>query len=181
MPSLGVSDAPAAARPSSAVASLHRLARTGTWPAAAGRSPRLGQHDGIRLADKLLVTSAALVSLVQLGLAARRGWSRSSSAANWPSRACAASRRRAGRASAACGTDRQGQDGGAGRYAILLLILGRTARSRSSGWDRSALWLVLLTALASAVEYDRNYQAAPAGPASISDFEAARQRSRRAG
>jgi hypothetical protein len=64
---------------------------------------------------------------------------------------------------------------------ILLLILGQNGAQPFLWLGQIGLWVVLLTALASAVEYYRNYQATPPGPASVSDFEAARQRSRRAG
>jgi CDP-diacylglycerol--glycerol-3-phosphate 3-phosphatidyltransferase len=129
------------------------------------------------IADKLL-TSAAFISLVQLGLAP--AWivaviiGRELAITGLRSLASA---RGVGFGASALGKIKMASQ----VTTILLLILGQNGAQPFLWLGQIGLWLVLLTALASAVEYYRNYQAAPAGPASISDFEAARQRSRRAG
>jgi CDP-diacylglycerol--glycerol-3-phosphate 3-phosphatidyltransferase len=129
------------------------------------------------IADKLL-TSAAFISLVQLGLAP--AWivaviiGRELAITGLRSLASA---RGVGFGASALGKIKMASQ----VTTILLLILGQNGAQPFLWLGQAGLWVVLLTALASAVEYYRNYQAAPAGPASISDFEAARQRSRRAG
>jgi CDP-diacylglycerol--glycerol-3-phosphate 3-phosphatidyltransferase len=129
------------------------------------------------IADKLL-TSAAFISLVQLGLAP--AWivaviiGRELAITGLRSLASA---RGAGFGASALGKIKMASQ----VTTILLLILGQNGAQPFLWLGQIGLWVVLLTAIASAVEYYRNYQAAPAGPASVSDFEAARQRSRRAG
>jgi CDP-diacylglycerol--glycerol-3-phosphate 3-phosphatidyltransferase len=67
--------------------------------------------------------------------------------------------------------------------AILLLILGQNGAQPFLWLGQIALWVVLLTALGSAVDYYRTYQSPSAPDASrVADFEEARQRaSRRTG
>ena len=129
------------------------------------------------IADKLL-TSAAFISLVQLGLAP--AWivaviiGRELAVTGLRS---FASTRGLGFGASALGKIKMASQ----VTTILLLILGQNGAQPFLWLGQIGLWVVLLTALASAVEYYRNYQATPPGPASVSDFEAARQRSRRAG
>jgi CDP-diacylglycerol--glycerol-3-phosphate 3-phosphatidyltransferase len=64
--------------------------------------------------------------------------------------------------------------------AILLLILGQNGAQPFLWLGRVALWVVLVTAIVSAIDYYRAYQATP-GPVEVADFEEARRRSRRTG
>src|SRR4029077_20887185 len=64
--------------------------------------------------------------------------------------------------------------------AILLLILGQNGAQPFLWLGQVALWVVLLTAVVSALDYYRAYQTSP-GPADVADFEEARRRSRRTG
>ena len=57
--------------------------------------------------------------------------------------------------------------------AIMLLILGQDGHRELLLLGQVALWVVLVTALASAVDYYRAYQTAPPN---VADFEEARRR-----
>ena len=60
--------------------------------------------------------------------------------------------------------------------AILLLILGQEGHQPFLFLGQVALWVVLVTALASAVDYYRAYQGAPPPADKVADFEEARRR-----
>jgi CDP-diacylglycerol---glycerol-3-phosphate 3-phosphatidyltransferase len=128
------------------------------------------------IADKLL-TSAAFISLVQLGLAP--AWivaviiGRELAVTGLRSLASA---RGVGFGASSLGKIKMV----AQVTAILLLILGQNGAQPFLWLGQVSLWIVLLTALVSALDYYRNYQAAP-GPADVADFEEARRRSRRTG
>ena len=119
------------------------------------------------IADKLL-TSAAFISLVQLGLA--------------PAWIVAVI---IGRELAVTGLRSFASSLGKIKMvsqvpAILLLLLGQNGAQPFLWLGQVALWVVLVTAIVSALDYYRAYQATP-GPADVSDFEEARRRSRRTG
>jgi CDP-diacylglycerol---glycerol-3-phosphate 3-phosphatidyltransferase len=121
------------------------------------------------LADKLL-TSAALISLVQLGLAP--AWMVAviigRELAITGLRSLAAAR------GTAFGASRLGKVKMAAQVtAIMLLILGQDGQRELLLLGQIALWVVLVTALASAADYYRAYQTAPAN---VADFEEERQR-----
>lgn len=127
------------------------------------------------IADKLL-TSAAFISLVQLGLAP--AWivaviiGRELAVTGLRS---LASSRGVGFGASSLGKVKMI----AQVTAILLLILGQNGAQPFLWLGQLALWVVLLTAVVSAVDYYRTYQTAP-GPADVADFEQAR-RNRRTG
>ena len=127
------------------------------------------------IADKLL-TSAAFISLVQLGLAP--AWivaviiGRELAVTGLRS---LASTRGVGFGASPLGKIKMV----AHVTAILLLILGQNGAQPFLWLGQLALWIVLVTALVSAVDYYRTYHAGP-GPADVADFEEAR-RSRRTG
>jgi CDP-diacylglycerol--glycerol-3-phosphate 3-phosphatidyltransferase len=129
------------------------------------------------IADKLL-TSAAFISLVQLGLAP--AWivaviiGRELAVTGLRS---FASTRGAGFGASALGKIKMASQ----VTTILLLILGQNGAQPFLYLGQIGLWVVLLTAIASAVEYFRVFQATPGPVAVTTDFEEARQRSRRAG
>jgi uncharacterized membrane protein len=58
----------------------------------------------------------------------------------------------------------------------MLLILGLDGQRELLMLGQIALWVVLVTAIVSAVDYYRHYQAAPA--ANVADFEEARRQRR---
>jgi len=128
------------------------------------------------IADKLL-TSAAFISLVQLGLAP--AWivaviiGRELAVTGLRS---FASTRGLGFGASSLGKIKMVSQ----VTAILLLILGQNGAQPFLWLGQVALWVVLVTAIVSAVEYYRAYQATP-GPAEVADFEEARRRSRRTG
>ena len=127
------------------------------------------------IADKLL-TSAAFISLVQLGLAP--AWivaviiGRELAVTGLRS---LASSRGAGFGASSLGKIKMI----AQVTAILLLILGQNGAQPFLWLGQLALWVVLLTAVVSALDYYRAYQTSP-GPAEVADFEEAR-RNRRIG
>jgi CDP-diacylglycerol--glycerol-3-phosphate 3-phosphatidyltransferase len=127
------------------------------------------------IADKLL-TSAAFISLVQLGLAP--AWivaviiGRELAVTGLRSLASA---RGVGFGASSLGKIKMV----AQVTTILLLILGQNGAQPFLWLGQVALWIVLLTALVSAVDYYRVYQTSP-GPAAVADFEQAR-RNRRTG
>jgi CDP-diacylglycerol--glycerol-3-phosphate 3-phosphatidyltransferase len=129
------------------------------------------------IADKLL-TSAAFISRVQLGLAPAGGVAviigRELAVTGLRSLASA---RGVGFGASTLGKIKMASQ----VTTILLLILGQNGAQPFLWLGQVGLWVVLLTAIASAVAYYRDYQAAPQGPAAVTDFEEARQRSRRAG
>jgi CDP-diacylglycerol---glycerol-3-phosphate 3-phosphatidyltransferase len=129
------------------------------------------------LADKLLI-SAAFISLVQLDVAP--AWmvaviiGRELAVTGLRS---IASARGQGFGASPMGKVKMGSQ----VTAILLLILGQGNHQPFLFLGQLALWLVLLTALWSAVEYYRAYQSAPPpSPEKVADFEEAR-RARRIG
>ena len=128
------------------------------------------------IADKLL-TSAAFISLVQLGLAP--AWmiaviiGRELAVTGLRSLASA---RGAGFGASMLGKIKMASQ----VTAILLLILGQNGAQPFLWLGQIALWVVLLTALGSAVDYYRTYQSPPAPDKSrVADFEEARQRATR--
>jgi CDP-diacylglycerol--glycerol-3-phosphate 3-phosphatidyltransferase len=130
------------------------------------------------IADKLL-TSAAFISLVQLDLAP--AWmiaviiGRELLVTGLRSLASA---RGAGFGASMLGKIKMASQ----VTAILLLILGQNGAQPFLWLGQLGLWVVLLTALGSAVDYYRTYQSAPApGPdtSRVADFEEARQRATR--
>ena len=128
------------------------------------------------IADKLL-TSAAFISLVQLGLAP--AWivaviiGRELAVTGLRS---FASTRGLGFGASSLGKIKMVSQ----VTAILLLILGQNGAQPFLWLGRVALWVVLVTAIVSAIDYYRAYQATP-GPVEVADFEEARRRSRRTG
>ena len=123
------------------------------------------------LADKLL-TSAALISLVQLDLAP--AWMVTVIIGR--ELAITGLRSLASARGAAFGASRLGKIKMASQVtAIMLLILGQDGQRELLLLGQAALWVVLITALASAVEYYRTYQAAPPN---VADFEQARRKRR---
>ena len=62
--------------------------------------------------------------------------------------------------------------------AILLLILGQDGHQPFLFLGQVALWVVLLAALASAVDYYRAYQSTPPPADKVADFEEARRQRR---
>jgi CDP-diacylglycerol---glycerol-3-phosphate 3-phosphatidyltransferase len=128
------------------------------------------------IADKLL-TSAAFISLVQLGLAP--AWivaviiGRELAVTGLRS---IASARGVGFGASSLGKIKMV----AQVTAILLLILGQNGAQPFLWLGQLSLWIVLLTAIVSAVEYYRDFQATP-DAGQVADFEEARRRSRRTG
>jgi CDP-diacylglycerol--glycerol-3-phosphate 3-phosphatidyltransferase len=123
------------------------------------------------LADKLL-TSAALISLVQLDLAP--AWMVTVIIGR--ELAITGLRSLASARGAGFGASRLGKVKMAAQVtAIMLLILGQDGQRELLMLGQAALWVVLITALASAVDYYRAYQAAPAN---VADFEQARRQRR---
>jgi CDP-diacylglycerol--glycerol-3-phosphate 3-phosphatidyltransferase len=128
------------------------------------------------IADKLL-TSAAFISLVQLGLAP--AWivaviiGRELAVTGLRSLASA---RGMGFGASSLGKIKMV----AQVTAILLLILGQNGAQPFLWLGQLSLWIVLLTAIVSAIEYYRAFQATPADR-QVADFEEARRRSRRTG
>jgi CDP-diacylglycerol--glycerol-3-phosphate 3-phosphatidyltransferase len=121
------------------------------------------------LADKLL-TSAALISLVQLDLAP--AWMIAVIIGR--ELAVTGLRSLASARGAGFGASRLGKVKMAAQVtAIMLLILAQDGQRELLLLGQIALWVVLIAALASAVDYYRAYQATPAD---VSDFEEARQR-----
>lgn len=121
------------------------------------------------LADKLL-TSAALISLVQLDLAP--AWM----VAVIIGRELAVTGLRsiASARGAGFGASQLGKIKMAAQVtAIMLLILGQDGQRELLLLGQIALWVVLVTALASAVDYYRAYQTTPPN---VADFEEARRR-----
>ena len=123
------------------------------------------------LADKLL-TSAALISLVQLDLAP--AWMIAviigRELAVTGLRSIAAAR------GAGFGASKLGKVKMAAQVtAIMLLILGQDGQRELLLLGQLALWVVLITALASAVDYYRAFQSTPA---TVADFEEARRHRR---
>ena len=124
------------------------------------------------LADKLL-TSAAFISLVQLDLAP--AWM----VAVIIGRELAVTglRSLASVKGSGFGASQLGKIKMASQVtAILLLILGQDGQQPFLLLGQIALWVVMATALASAVEYYRAYQSAPPPSDKIADFEEARRR-----
>ena len=124
------------------------------------------------LADKLL-TSAAFISLVQLDLAP--AWM----VAVIIGRELAVTglRSLASVKGSGFGASQLGKIKMASQVtAILLLILGQDGQQPFLLLGQVALWVVMATALASAVEYYRAYQSAPPPSEKIADFEEARRR-----
>jgi CDP-diacylglycerol--glycerol-3-phosphate 3-phosphatidyltransferase len=123
------------------------------------------------LADKLL-TSAALISLVQLDLAP--AWMVTVIIGR--ELAITGLRSLASARGAGFGASRLGKVKMAAQVtAIMLLILGQDGQRELLMLGQAALWVVLITALASAVDYYRAYQAAPPN---VADFEQARRQRR---
>ena len=123
------------------------------------------------LADKLL-TSAALISLVQLDLAP--AWMVTVIIGR--ELAITGLRSLASARGAGFGASRLGKIKMAAQVtAIMLLILGQDGQRELLLLGQVALWVVLITALASAVDYYRTYQAAPPN---VADFEQARRQRR---
>lgn len=123
------------------------------------------------LADKLL-TSAALISLVQLDLAP--AWMVTVIIGR--ELAITGLRSLASARGAGFGASRLGKIKMAAQVtAIMLLILGQDGPRELLILGQVALWVVLITALASAVDYYRSYQAAPPN---VADFEQARRHRR---
>jgi CDP-diacylglycerol--glycerol-3-phosphate 3-phosphatidyltransferase len=124
------------------------------------------------LADKLL-TSAALISLVQLDLAP--AWMVTVIIGR--ELAITGLRSLASARGAGFGASRLGKIKMAAQVtAIMLLILGLDGQRELLMLGQIALWVVLVTAIVSAVDYYRHYQAAPA--ANVADFEEARRQRR---
>lgn len=125
------------------------------------------------LADKLL-TSAAFISLVQLDLAP--AWM----VAVIIGRELAVTglRSLASVRGAAFGASQLGKIKMTAQVAaILLLILGQDGRQPFLFLGQIALWVVLITALVSAVDYYRAYQTTPP-EGKVADFEEARRQRR---
>jgi CDP-diacylglycerol---glycerol-3-phosphate 3-phosphatidyltransferase len=128
------------------------------------------------IADKLL-TSAAFISLVQLGLAP--AWivaviiGRELAVTGLRSLASA---RGVGFGASSLGKIKMVSQ----VTAILLLILGQNGAQPFLWLGQLSLWIVLLTAIVSAIEYYRAFQAPP-DAGHVADFEEARRRSRRTG
>lgn len=123
------------------------------------------------LADKLL-TSAALISLVQLDLAP--AWM----VAVIIGRELAVTglRSLASARGAGFGASKLGKVKMAAQVtAIMLLILAQDGQRELLLLGQVALWVVLIAALASAVDYYRVYQTTPAN---VTDFEEARRQRR---
>ncbi len=123
------------------------------------------------LADKLL-TSAALISLVQLDLAP--AWM----VAVIIGRELAVTGLRsiASARGAGFGASKLGKIKMAAQVtAIMLLILGQDGQRELLLLGQIALWVVLVAALASAADYYRAFQSAPAN---VADFEEARRQRR---
>ena len=126
------------------------------------------------LADKLL-TSAAFISLVQLDLAP--AWM----VAVIIGRELAVTglRSLASVRGAGFGASQLGKIKMAAQVtAILLLILGQDGHQPFLFLGQVALWVVLLAALASAVDYYRAYQTTPPPADKVADFEEARRQRR---
>jgi CDP-diacylglycerol--glycerol-3-phosphate 3-phosphatidyltransferase len=123
------------------------------------------------LADKLL-TSAALISLVQLDLAP--AWMVAVIIGR--ELAITGLRSLASARGAGFGASRLGKVKMAAQVtAIMLLILGQDGQRELLLLGQIALWVVLIAALASAVDYYRAYQTTPAN---VTDFEEARRQRR---
>ena len=123
------------------------------------------------LADKLL-TSAALISLVQLDLAP--AWMVAVIIGR--EMAVTGLRSLASARGAGFGASKLGKVKMAAQVtAIMLLILGQDGQRELLQLGQIALWVVLITALASAVDYYRAYQTTPAN---VADFEEARRQRR---
>jgi CDP-diacylglycerol--glycerol-3-phosphate 3-phosphatidyltransferase len=123
------------------------------------------------LADKLL-TSAALISLVQLDLAP--AWMVAVIIGR--ELAITGLRSLASARGAGFGASRLGKVKMAAQVtAIMLLILAQDGQRELLLLGQIALWVVLIAALASAVDYYRAYQATPAD---VTDFEEARRQRR---
>lgn len=123
------------------------------------------------LADKLL-TSAALISLVQLDMAP--AWMVAVIIGR--EMAVTGLRSLASARGAGFGASRLGKLKMVAQVvAILLLILGQGGHQPFLVLGQVALWVVLVAALVSAVEYYRAYQAPPPAE-TLADFEAARRR-----
>ena len=123
------------------------------------------------LADKLL-TSAALISLVQLDLAP--AWMVAVIIGR--EMAVTGLRSLASARGAGFGASKLGKVKMAAQVtAIMLLILGHDGQRELLQLGQIALWVVLITALASAVDYYRAYQTTPAN---VADFEEARRQRR---
>jgi CDP-diacylglycerol--glycerol-3-phosphate 3-phosphatidyltransferase len=126
------------------------------------------------IADKLL-TSAAFISLVQLGLAP--AWmvaviiGRELAVTGLRSLASA---RGVGFGASMLGKVKMVSQ----VTAILLLILGQNGAQPFLWLGQLSLWVVLVTTLASAVDYYRTYQSPP-DASRVADFEEARQRANR--
>ena len=123
------------------------------------------------LADKLL-TSAALISLVQLDLAP--AWMVAVIIGR--EMAVTGLRSLASARGAGFGASKLGKVKMAAQVtASMLLILGQDGQRELLQLGQIALWVVLITALASAVDYYRAYQTTPAN---VADFEEARRQRR---
>lgn len=123
------------------------------------------------LADKLL-TSAALISLVQLDLAP--AWMVAVIIGR--ELAITGLRSLASARGAGFGASRLGKVKMAAQVtAIMLLILAQDGQRELLLLGQVALWVVLIAALASAVDYYRAYQTTPAN---VTDFEEARRQRR---
>lgn len=123
------------------------------------------------LADKLL-TSAALISLVQLDLAP--AWMVAVIIGR--ELAITGLRSLASARGAGFGASKLGKVKMAAQVtAIMLLILAQDGQRELLLLGQVALWVVLIAALASAVDYYRAYQTTPAN---VTDFEEARRQRR---
>lgn len=123
------------------------------------------------LADKLL-TSAALISLVQLDLAP--AWMVAVIIGR--ELAITGLRSLASARGAGFGASKLGKVKMAAQVtAIMLLILAQDGQRELLLLGQVALWVVLIAALASAVDYYRTYQAAPTN---VTEFEEARRQRR---
>lgn len=123
------------------------------------------------LADKLL-TSAALISLVQLDLAP--AWMVAVIIGR--ELAITGLRSLASARGAGFGASKLGKVKMAAQVtAIMLLILGQDGQRELLLLGQIALWVVLIAAIASAVDYYRAYQTTPAN---VADFEEARRQRR---
>lgn len=123
------------------------------------------------LADKLL-TSAALISLVQLDLAP--AWMVAVIIGR--ELAITGLRSLASARGAGFGASKLGKVKMAAQVtAIMLLILAQDGQRELLLLGQVALWVVLIAALASAVDYYRVYQTTPAN---VTDFEEARRQRR---